>query len=233
MPKTAKEKFKTRHSVFDEFTNRNIFKLITQGHFDGLQSPVSTGKESNIFSALKDQNKIIVKIYRLETADFKRMHNYIKNDPRFQGLTKNRRKVIFAWAQREYRNLILAREADVRVPKPITFLNNVLVMEFIGNKEIALQLKDDPPKNPETFFNDIINQIKKLYRAGLVHGDLSHFNILNYNEKPVIIDLSHGTPLRDHNAAELLERDISTIINFFKKVNLKVDKEQTINKIIK
>jgi len=47
--KEGREKFKTRHDVFDEFTNRTIFKLITEGHFRGLESPINIGKESNVF----------------------------------------------------------------------------------------------------------------------------------------------------------------------------------------
>jgi len=151
MPNKAREKFKTEHSVFDAFANRGLHKLIGQGHFDGLESPVSTGKEANVFTALKGEQRIIVKIYRLETADFKRMHTYIKNDPRFKGLTSNRRKVIFAWAQREFRNLMVCREAGIRVPKPIAFHNNILVMEMIGDTKPAPQLKDSYPKDDEKF----------------------------------------------------------------------------------
>ena len=78
-----KERFKTYKNVFDEFTVRSIFKLISQGYFEGLESPISIGKESNIFSALrKDNEKVIVKIYRLETCDFNRLYDYIKDDPR-------------------------------------------------------------------------------------------------------------------------------------------------------
>ena len=61
-----KEKFKTMHNVFDHFTNRTIFKLISEGYFDGLESPISIGKEANIFSATSTQGRVMVKIYRLE-----------------------------------------------------------------------------------------------------------------------------------------------------------------------
>src|SRR3989338_3165190 len=143
------EKFKTMHDVFDHFTNRSIFKLITEGHFKGLESPISIGKESNVFSALTEEGKrIIVKIYRLETCDFNAMYSYIKDDPRYSGLKDKKRKIILTWVQREYRNLMNAREAQVSVPIPITFQNNILVLEFVGrNSEIAPRLKDKIPKN--------------------------------------------------------------------------------------
>ena len=112
--KEGREKFKTKHGVFDEFTNRTIFKLITEGHFKGLESPINIGKESNVFSALtKEGKRVIVKIYRLETCDFNAMYNYIKDDPRYSNLKDKKRKVIFAWVQREFRNLMNAREAQV------------------------------------------------------------------------------------------------------------------------
>jgi len=231
MPTRAKEKFKTYQNVFDEFTYRTLFKIISQGHFEGLIGPVSIGKESNVFVCKKEDQKVISKIYRLETCDFNRMYDYIKDDPRFQGLKKQRRKIIFAWCQREYRNLLRAREAQVRVPTPITFLNNVLVMEFIGDKEPAPKLKDVIPKNKKAFFNDIISNIKKLYKAGFVHADLSHFNILNYKEKPVFIDLSHATPTKNPNSRELLERDIRNICTFFKKLGLNINEEKIKNSI--
>lgn len=233
MAKTAKEKFKTYGGVFDNFALRTLFKLSSQGYFDAIEtlSPVSIGKESNVFSAKRKEEKVIVKIYRLETCDFNRMYDYIKYDTRYVGLKQQRRKVIFSWVQREYRNLLKARQAGVRVPTPYTFLNNVLVEEFIGKEQPAPKLKDSIPKNPGKFFNDTISQIQKLYNAGLIHADLSHFNILNFDEKPVIIDLSTCTPVDNPMADEYLKRDIRNICNFFARYGLKVDQEKTASKI--
>lgn len=240
MPKARKEKFregrekfKTMHNVFDEFANRTIFKLITEGHFRGLESPISIGKESNVFSALtKDNRRVIVKIYRLETCDFNKMYDYIKNDPRYANLKRKKRKVILAWVQREYRNLMEAREAQVNVPIPITFSNNVLVLEFVGRgDEIAPKLKDNIPENKKQFFDKIIENMGKLYEHGLVHADLSAFNILNFEESPVFIDMSQATTLNDPRAEEFLERDVRNICNFFSKHGLKVKEEIIIKKI--
>jgi len=233
MPKITREKFKTLKNVFDGFTERNIFKLISQGHFDGLESPIFIGKEANLFTAIKGQKKVVVKIYRLQTCDFNRMYDYIKYDPRFPNVRKQKRKTIFAWAQREYRNLLKAREAGVRVPTPLNCMNNILIMEFIGNKEPAPKIKDAIPKDAKKFFNEIVLSVRKLYKAGLVHADLSHFNILNYKEKPVFIDMSQATPLEDPNALEYLERDINNLCNFFKKVGVKAKREDIKKKIMR
>ena len=223
-----KEEFKTMHNVFDGFTNRTIYKLITQGHFEGLESPISIGKESNVFSALrKDGSRVMVKIYRLETCDFNRMFDYIKDDPRYTKFRKGKRNIIFTWVQREYRNLMKARQANVNVPTPLTFSNNVLVLEYVGDEGvIAPKLKDELPKKPKEFFNKIIGNMKKLYKAGMVHADLSAFNILNFNENPVFIDFSQCTTLESSRAKEFLERDIRNVSNFFKKIGLEVDEKE-------
>jgi len=185
-----KEKFKTWGDVFDLFTERTIQRLISKKLIDGLESPVSIGKEANIFTALRGKNKYIVKIYRLETCDFNRMWDNIKTDFRYLNLKNQKRKVVFAWAQREYRNLLKAREAGVNVPTPLAFQNHVLLMEFIGQQNPAPKLKDAYPENPNQFLKKVIENMKKLHNANLVHGDLSAFNILNQNEKPVFIDFS-------------------------------------------
>jgi len=242
MPKARKEKFKegkeilkTKHGVFDGFTNRGLFKLITEGHFEGLESPISIGKESNVFSALtNDGDRIIVKIYRLETCDFNIMYDYIKNDSRYEQLKRKKRKIIFAWVQREYRNLMAARDAQVNVPIPITFSNNILVLEFVGRgNEIAPKLKDEVPKNKKQFLDKIVDNMRKLYKAGLVHADLSAFNILNFNGTPVFIDMSQSTTLQHPRAEEFLERDVRNICNFFNKHGLTIKKETIMKKIKK
>lgn len=223
-----KEEFKTMHDVFDGFTNRTLYKLISQGHFEGLESPISIGKESNVFSALrKDGTRVMVKIYRLETADFNRMRDYIKDDPRIINLKGGKRNTIFAWVQREFRNLIKAREANVSVPTPFTFSNNVLVLEFIGDGNIiAPKLKDELPKKPKYFLEKIIANMKRLHNAKLVHADLSAFNILNYNEKPVFIDFSQCTTLESSRAKEYIDRDVRNICTFFRKIGVNAEEDK-------
>lgn len=233
MPKITHEKFKSMHNVFDNFTNRTLFKLISQGHFDGLESPLFIGKEANVFTAKKGEKKVIVKIYRLETCDFNKMYDYIKEDPRYSNLKGKRRKIIFSWAQREFRNLLKAREEGVRVPTPYAFKNNILVMEFIGEEEASPKIKDSYIDDPQVFFDDIIDNVRKLYKAGLVHADLSSFNILNYKGKPVLIDFSQASPLIISRTKEFLERDIRNVVNFFKKIGLNVDENKVMQSIVK
>lgn len=232
MAKKQKEEWKVYKNVFDSATILNLVKLQSQRHFDGLESPVALGKEANIFSALKGRQKIIVKIYRVENCNFNKMYQYIAPDPRFAGMKKRRRLVIFSWVQREYRNLLKAREV-IRVPTPFAIKDNVLLMEFIGRKEPAPMLKDAPPNNPEKFFEKIIKNLKALYKAGLVHADLSKFNILNFEQEPVFIDFSQATLLKHPEAEAFLRRDISNVVGYFKNQGLKFDEEEVYNKIVR
>jgi RIO kinase 1 len=228
---TYQERFVTIKGVFDDFTNRSLFKLQSEGVFDELVSPIFVGKESNVFSAVKGKKKVIVKIYRMQNCNFNKMYDYIRKDTRYLFMKNHKRDIILAWTQREYKNLIKADRANVRVPKTLGWKNHIIVEEYIGDDEIAPPLKDKYPQNPQRFFDDIIEQMRLMHKAGLIHGDLSSFNILNYNEQAVIIDFSQGTLVKTPNSEELLERDLKNILQFFKKFGIKEDFEETLLKI--
>lgn len=232
MAKITREKFKTWGNVFDQFTERNLFEMSSKGHFQDLKSPISIGKEANVFSAEQEDGSLIaVKIYRLETCDFNRMYDYIKYDARYVNLKAKKREIIFSWAQREFRNLMKSREAGVRVPLPIHCKNNILLMEHIGGKESAPKVKDAYPDEPEEFADTTVDYMKKLYKANLVHGDLSEFNILNWKDKPVFIDMSQGTVTQSANSEELLDRDIRNMCRFFSKMGVTRDETEVKNRI--
>ncbi|MBN2453982.1 serine protein kinase RIO [Candidatus Woesearchaeota archaeon] len=227
MPRHMKEKFKTFGDVFDRFTERNLFVLSSKGYFEeDTLSPISIGKEGNVFSAKRGDGSVVVKIYRLETCDFGKMYSYIRPDPRYADLKGKRREIIFAWAQREYRNLLAAREAGVKAPIPIAIMKNILIMEFIGDENPAPKLKDAIPKNKKKFFDEVVKNMQKFYKAGFAHGDLSSFNILNHNESPVFIDFSQAMPLKAPNSDEMIERDCRNIATYFSKLGVKADEEK-------
>ena len=129
--------------------------------------------------------------------------------------------------------MIKADKSGARVPEALGWKNNIVVEEFIGDQEPAPPLKDQYPENPKKFFDDIVKQTRKMYLAGLIHGDLSSFNILNHKEKPVIIDFSQATLTKTPNSEELLERDVKNIVKFFKKLGVKANIEETLLKITK
>ncbi|MBI2580366.1 serine protein kinase RIO [Candidatus Woesearchaeota archaeon] len=234
MAKKFRERFKTLNDVFDQFTIRNLFVLSRKDHFvEDTLGPLSIGKEANVFTAAsKDGGRVVIKIYRLETADFNRMYDYIGADPRYTSLQKKQREVIFAWCQREYRNLMACREAGVRAPLPLAFLKNILVMTQVGEDSPAQKIKDDVPKQPQKFFAETVEQMKKLFHYGYVHSDLSKFNILNLGQHPVLIDFSQMIPTNGPNAYEYLKRDVENVSDFFRRLGVKIDNEKIFKEVV-
>ena len=233
MTRPGKEKFKTRNDVFDEHTNRNLFMLASKGYFEeGSLSPISMGKEANIFSAKKkDGKKIIIKIYRVNTCDFNRMYDLLKGDPRFPKLTKNRREVVYSWNQREFKNLHRARDAGVAVPTPYLAKENILLMEFIGDDTAAPKLQTQRNVDKK-FMEEVIKNMRKLHKEKLVHGDLSPFNILNYHNKPIFIDFSQAMEIDTMQFETMFDRDVRNIANFFNKTDVPVTEDYIRRKVL-
>ena len=208
--------------IFDKQTLETLYKLANQNYITVLNGAISTGKEANVLKGIKDDDSVVaVKIYRIATSDFKKMQYYIQGDPRFNIKSKNKRRLINSWVNKEFRNLKRAKEANVSVPEPIVAMNNILLLEFIGDDlgNPAQTVKNQSPEDVDDFLDKLLIEIKKFVNdAHLVHGDLSTFNILNKDEKPVIIDVSQSVVCDHAIANELLERDIKTIANEFKKM---------------
>lgn len=221
---------KVGNEIFDKLTLETLYKLANQGYIDILNGAISTGKEANVLTGITDDKKFVaVKIYRIATSDFKKMDYYLKGDPRFNIKTKNKRKIIYSWVTKEFKNLTRLKTAGVNVPEPITSSNNVLIIEFIGDEDgnPAQPVRNQPPQNPEEFFNKLLVQLKLFVNeAKLVHGDLSNYNILNLNEEPVIIDVSQSVVLDNPISKELLERDINTLVREYTKLGVKTSFEE-------
>lgn len=203
--------------MFDRFTIATLQKLESEGFFqlDSLQ-PLFIGKESNVFLGEGKRGVVAIKIYRLENNDFHGMYTYLVRDLRLAKVKHRKRDVILTWVKREYSNLLRARSFRVRVPTVYAVRNNVLVMEYIE----AAKLKDDIPADPLKYYQDLCKQLKKLVKAGLVHADLSHFNILNFEDKPVLIDFSQSTTLESPHAKEYFVRDMRIVNKFFGKLGV-------------
>jgi len=241
MPRNSREEWKTYNSVFDNFTNRNLFKLGSQGYYTELLSIIAPGKEAVVFTAKKtDGSCVAVKVYRLETANFRKMFDYLRVDPRLPKLGKGsaagdpKRRTIFSWTEREYRNLLLAREANVRAPMPIAYKDNILVMELIGDgSDASPLLKHQTPEDMRSFAEQSIEMLYAWAKAGMVHGDLSEYNIINHNEQPVWIDFSHSALLKAPNGVELLERDVKNLCAYFKKHGVAFDEKKVLATALK
>ena len=175
----------------------------------------------------------LIKIYRINTATFKHISGYIIGDPRFKTIRNSKKDIIYAWTKKEYKNLELLKDIGVRAPIPIKSQNNVLIMEYIGQKnKPAPLLKDTQIINPEYIFKTLIDYISKMYKkVKIVHADLSAFNVLIHKNEPVLIDLGQGV-LLDHPQSDIfLRRDITNIVNYFKRYKIKSNEKNIYNKI--
>lgn len=216
--KTGDER-KTDGEVFDKKTLMTLYDLMKGGFIDTVQYPISTGKEGNVFYATdEDGEPVALKIFRTSTSTFKQVTKYIEGDPRFRGVAGNRWKMIYAWVNKEFRNLQRYMEAGIPVPEPITYENNCLLMEYIGDETTAApQLKDVALDDPTEMYDEVLSFIIDGWKdAHLVHGDLSEYNVLVWNGEPILIDCGQAMTSDFFNAKDLLIRDITNINRFFK-----------------
>ncbi|NJE31280.1 serine protein kinase RIO [Thermococcus sp. 18S1] len=220
--------YKIANEVFDRTTKETLAYLHRRGKVEALYGVISTGKEANVFAGVDAEgNRIAVKIYRTYTTEFRRIWEYLAADPRVGYLPKDMRKLVFVWTRREFKNLQRAIKYAVRVPEPVIFRNNVLVMEFIGDELPAPRIKDVErslePSDFEELYDFTMGVIERLWKRGdMVHGDLSEYNIL-LHDRPVVIDWSQATVKRNRMSVELLRRDLRNVINYFGRKGVDVD----------
>lgn len=212
--------------VFDKSTLMTIYDLMNGGEIKEIYGVVDSGKESRIYWGINSEGEeIAIKIFLTVSAEFRRGRlPYILGDPRFENVRKNLRGLVYLWTQKEFKNLKSAYEAKVRVPRPITVKNNVLLMEFIGKNGVSAPLlREVELKSPERTYRTILLHVKRLYRgAELVHGDLSEYNVMVFRGRPVLFDFSQAVSIKHPNAGQFLMRDIENINRYFEKLGVNV-----------
>jgi RIO kinase 1 len=216
----------TLEEVFDQATLMVIYDLLNRGVLDEVHGVVNAGKEARVYWGKDKGGKdLAVKIYLTASAEFKKgMVKYIEGDYRFKGVKHDTRSLIYAWAQKEFRNLQQAWRARVRVPKPVAVESNVLVMEFIGEDGVhAPSLKERVPSDAEEVYGVLLTFLERLYRkADLVHGDLSEYNVMMWRGKPVVFDMAQAVPTSHPMAEFFLRRDLANVNRFFSRLGVKV-----------
>jgi len=209
---------KVRDDVFDEVTLLALYKLVQKKLISVIGGPISTGKEANVFYGERDGRGLAIKIYRIQTANFKAMAEYLAGDRRFSSVRGTRKGLIFAWTKKEFSNLARAHEAGIPAPEPLAFDRNILLMEFLGEDEMPYpQLRNAEVEDYGAVYREILGYVERLYReARLVHADLSEYNIL-YHEKPYLIDMGQAVTLDHPRASAFLVRDIKNLNRYFSR----------------
>lgn len=237
---------RTESEVFDRPTLLIIHRLLIHGTLKSLDFPVSTGKEANVFRGSTPRGGYLaVKIYRVNTATFKHVLQYIQGDERFQGVTGDKRALVHAWCQKEFRNLLRMRGASVPVPEPLKANNNVLVTEYLGTakgpfpklREINFDLAS--PEDKERLYRQAVSDYLAMHnKADLIHADWSEYNVLVENaDGPASgwrlrpIDVGQAV-LKNHPMAnEFLQRDVKNMMAFFSRKGAHTDAKDILGQL--
>jgi RIO kinase 1 len=209
---------KSIEEVFDRATRLAVEELIGKRQLSELHGVVNSGKEARVYwGESPGGSPLAVKIYLTSSAEFKKRMSYIAGDRRFGKLPTNSRQTIYLWVQKEFKNLQLVESVGIRVPRPLAFYRNIIVMEYIGT----------PPRPAPTFAEVEVDEedfrwtflaIEKLYKsARLVHADLSEYNVLKNGGERVLFDLGSAVLISHPQAQEFLLRDLTNMVRFFKK----------------
>ncbi|XP_071041184.1 serine/threonine-protein kinase RIO3 [Parasteatoda tepidariorum] len=240
----------TAEKALDEKTSLILFKLLNNKILKSLTGCISTGKEACVYHAWsgmpeeesspedqpspEDQSppeepvrEFAIKVFKTTLNEFINRDQYIKDDHRFKYRfsKQNPRKVIHMWAEKEMRNLLRMKEANISCPEVIALKKHVLVMTFIGKDMLpAPKLRDvDLPFEDMTIiFEQTVDIMKDMYtKCKLVHADFSEYNLLWYEDKTWVIDVSQAVEITHPRSLEYLLRDCTNISNFFDKKGVK------------
>ncbi|KAM4107656.1 hypothetical protein ACB094_04G162400 [Castanea mollissima] len=221
---TEKSDRATVEQAIDPRTRMVLFKMLNRGVFHDINGCISTGKEANVYHAIKaDSQELAIKVYKTSILVFKDRDRYVQGDYRFRHgyCRRNPRKMVKTWAEKEMRNLMRLKAAGIRCPTPILLRLHVLVMEFIGKAGWAAPRLKDAALSLDKLregYVEVIIAMRTLYqKCKLVHGDLSEYNILYFEGHLYIIDVSQSVDLDHPRAIEFLIEDCDHVSDFFEK----------------
>ncbi|XP_035207867.1 serine/threonine-protein kinase RIO1-like [Stegodyphus dumicola] len=219
----------TVEQVLDPRTRMILFKMLSRGIISEIHGCISTGKEANVYYAsASDNSERAVKVYKTAILTFKDRDRYVTGDYRFRTgyCRRNSRKMVQTWAEKEMRNLWRIYSAGLPCPAPVILKSHVLVMEFIGKDGLPAPLLKEvnlsEGKARELYLDCIIMMRNLFQKCKLIHADLSEYNMLYFNGKIIMIDVSQSVELEHPRAIEFLRKDCLNITDFFKKQNVPV-----------
>lgn len=211
-------------------TPKRLEPLIEDGLVDEVVRPLMSGKEAAVYVVRCGNALRCAKVYKeANKRSFRQAAEYqegrkTRNSRQARAMAKGsrygRKETEEAWQNAEVAALFRLAGAGVRVPKPYDFLDGVLLMEMVADEygDAAPRLNDveldaDQAREYHAF---IIRQIVLMLCTGLVHGDLSEFNVLLGPDGPVIIDLPQAVDAAANNHAfSMLERDVNNMAQYF------------------
>jgi len=209
---------------------KQIQPLVDDGLVDDVMSRLMSGKEADVYVVRCGSEIRCAKVYKdAAKRSFKKAVQYqegrkVRNSRRGRAMEKGskfgRKQQEETWQNAEVDALYLLAGAGVRVPQPYDCLNGVLLMELITdeNGEVAPRLNDISMSAEQAREDHLVvmHYVMRMLCAGIVHGDLSEFNVLVDVNGPVIIDLPQAVnAAANNNAQSMLKRDVDNMTRYY------------------
>ena len=209
---------------------KRLLPLIDEGLVDEVVRQLMSGKEAAVYVVRCGEEIRCAKVYKeANKRSFRHAVQYtegrkVKNSRRARAIEKGsrygRQEQEEAWQNAEVNALHRLAAAGVRVPIPYNFLQGVLLMELVtdANGHAAPRLNDVELTEEQAceYHRMLIMQVVRMLCAGLVHGDLSEYNVLVGSDGPVIIDLPQAVDAAGNNSAQsMLLRDVENLTAYF------------------
>ncbi|MFV8782515.1 PA4780 family RIO1-like protein kinase [Microbulbifer sp. SA54] len=209
---------------------KRLQPLVDDGMIDEVMAQLMSGKEAQVYVVRCGDSMRCAKVFKeARQRSFKQAVQYqegrkMRNSRRARAMSKKTRygqkEQEQAWLSAEVDALYRLAAAGVRVPEPYGFVDGVLLMELVADDEgYAAPRLDDVTLTAEQareYHGQVMADVVRMLCAGLVHGDLSEFNVLLDRHGPVIIDLPQAVDAAgNNNAAMMLQRDVDNMRNYF------------------
>lgn len=209
---------------------KSIEHLVRDGLVDEVLRPLKSGKEAAVYVVVSEGEIRCAKVYKEVTQrSFHTQAQYqegrkVRNSRQARAMEKKsrygREQQEKVWQTAEVDALYRLVEAGIRVPQPYNFVEGVLLMELVTDNDgnAAPRLNDMELTQSEAleYHGVLIRAVVKMLCIGLIHGDLSEFNVLVDSDGPVIIDLPQAVnAAANNNAARMLERDVENLTRYF------------------
>ncbi len=203
-----------------------LHTLIDEGVIDAVMRPLKSGKEADVYIVRCGDDLRCAKVYKdMAQRSFQQRAQYqegrkARGSRQARAMAKatrfGRKQAEVAWKNAEVDALYQLAAAGVRVPRPYGFFDGVLVMELVtGEDGLSAPRLGEVQLSPATacaYHRVLVHQVARMLCTGLIHGDLSGYNVLVSDEGPVIIDLPQVVSASGNNAARtMLRRDVGNI----------------------
>lgn len=211
-------------------TPKRLEPLLEDGLIDDVIRQLMSGKEATVYVVRCGDEVRCAKVYKeANKRSFRQSADYtegrkVKNSRMARAMEKGskfgRKAQEEAWQSAEVDALYRLAAAGVRVPQPFNFHEGVLLMELVtdehGNAAPRLNDVEFTAAEARAHHGTLLGEVVRMLCAGVVHGDLSEFNILLGSEGPVIIDLPQAVDAAGNNhASHMLERDVGNLTAYF------------------